>query len=66
MWRVQAYDGPEERVDNEAVDLEWYLLEPDEPGDDPLYVEPEGMVYTALQELGACLVAVEQELPELD
>ena len=62
----QTYDGAEERVDNEAVDLEWYLVEPDEPDDDPLYVEPEGMVYTALHELGACLVAVEQELPELD
>jgi len=53
-------------VDNEAVDLEWYLVEPDEPDDDPLYVAPEGMVYTALHELGACLVAVERELPELD
>ncbi len=62
----QTYDSAEERVDNEAVDLEWYLVEPDEPDDDPLYVEPEGMVYTALHELGACLVAVEQELPELD
>jgi hypothetical protein len=62
----QTYDGAEERMDNEAVDLEWYLVEPDEPDDDPLYVEPEGMVYTALHELGACLVAVEQELPELD
>lgn len=61
-----TYDGAEGRVDNEAVDLEWYLIEPDEPDDDPLYVEPEGMVYTALHELGACLVAVEQELPELD
>jgi hypothetical protein len=61
----RTYDGAEERVDRAAVDLEWYLMEPDEPEDDPLYVEPEGMVYTALHELGACLVAVEQELPEL-
>jgi hypothetical protein len=61
-----TYAGAEERVDNAAVDLEWYLVEPDEPEEDPLYVEPEGMVYTALHELGACLVAVEQELPELD
>jgi len=53
-------------VDNATVDLEWYLTEPDEPEDDPPYVEPDGMVYTALHELGACLVAVEQELPELD
>jgi hypothetical protein len=60
----RTYDGAEERVDNASVDLEWYLIEPDEPEDDPLYVEPEGMVYTALRELGACLVAVEQELPE--
>jgi hypothetical protein len=52
-------------VDNAAVDLEWYLVEPDEPEDDPLYVEPDGMVYTALHELGACLVAIEPELPEL-
>jgi len=62
----RTYDGAEDRVDNAAVDLEWYLTEPDEPEDDPLYVEPDGMVYTALHELGACLVAVEQELPELD
>jgi hypothetical protein len=62
----QAYDRVEGRVDNEAVDLEWYLIDPDEPEDDPWYVEPEGMVDTALHELGACLVAVEQELPELE
>ena len=59
-----TYDDGEGRVDELAVDLEWYLMEPDEPAEDPLYVEPEGMVYTALHELGACLVAVEQELPE--
>ena len=53
----RTYAGVEERVDNAAVDLEWYLVEPD---------EPEGMVDTALHELGACLVAVEQELLELD
>jgi hypothetical protein len=53
-------------MDGMAVDLEWYLMEPDEPGEDPLYVEPEGMVYTALHELGACLVAVEPELPDPD
>jgi hypothetical protein len=62
----RTYAGVEERVDNAAVDLEWYLVEPDEPEEDPFYVEPEGMVDTALHELGACLVAVEQELPELD
>jgi len=51
-------------VDELAVDLEWYLMEPDEPEEDSFYVEPDGMVYTALHELGACLVAVELELPE--
>ena len=60
----RAYDRIEGRVDSEAVDLEWFLVDPDEPEDDPWYVEPEGMVDTALHELGACLVAVEQELPE--
>ncbi len=59
-----TYDHGEGRVDELEVDLEWYLMEPDETAEDPLYVEPEGMVYTALHELGACLVAVEQELPE--
>lgn len=59
-----TYDDVEGRVNEIAVDLEWYLMEPDEPAADPLYVEPEGMVYTALHELGARLVAVELELPE--
>ncbi len=61
MYRT--YDGAEGRVDHEAGDLEWYLVEPDEPEGDPWYVEPDGMVETAVNELGACLVAVEQELP---
>jgi hypothetical protein len=61
---IRTYDVAEGRVDELAVDLEWYLMEPDEPEQDPLYVEPEGMVYTALHELGACLVAVERELLE--
>lgn len=59
-----TYDVAEGRVDELAVDLEWYLMEPDEPEEDSFYVEPDGMVYTALHELGACLVAVELELPE--
>jgi phage terminase large subunit-like protein len=62
----RSYDDGEEKVDNATVDLEWYLTESDEPEDDPLYIEPEGMVYTALHELGACLVAIEPELPEPD
>ena len=53
-------------MDSETVGLELDLVEPDEPADDPFYIEPEGMVYTALRELGACLVAVEQGLPEPD
>ena len=52
-------------MDHVEVDLEWYLMEPDEPDDDTLYVEPEGMVFTALHELGARLVAIEPQLPEL-
>jgi hypothetical protein len=43
-------------MDHVDVDLEWYLVEPDEPEDETLYVEPEGMVFTALHEL-APLVA---------
>jgi len=51
-------------MDHVAVDLEWYLMEPDEPDDDPPYIEPQGMVFTALHELGARLVAIEPQLPE--
>ena len=58
------YDGAEGRMDHVAVDLEWYLMEPDEPDDDPPYIEPQGMVFTALHELGARLVAIEPQPPE--
>jgi hypothetical protein len=51
-------------MDHVEVDLECYLGEPDELEDDTLYVEPEGMVFTALHELGARLVAVEPQIPE--
>ena len=51
-------------MDDVCVDLEWYLMEPDESEGEPFYVEPEGMVDIALRELGACLVTVEPELPE--
>jgi hypothetical protein len=52
-------------MDHVDVDLEWYLVEPDEPEDETPYIEPDGMVFTALQELGARLVAIEPQLPEM-
>jgi hypothetical protein len=51
-------------MEDVCLDLEWYLTHPDEKAEDPFYVEPQGMVDTALRELGASLVAVEHELPD--
>lgn len=51
-------------MDQPELDLEWYQVEPDEEDEDAVYIEPEGMVSTALTELGAHLVAVQPELPE--
>jgi hypothetical protein len=46
------------------VEAEWYLVESDESDAQEIYVEPLGMVETALNELGAVLIAVDLELPE--
>jgi len=46
------------------VDTEWYLVGSEEPEAQELYVEPQGMVETALNELGAVVVAIDLELPE--
>jgi hypothetical protein len=51
-------------MDHEMVEAEWYLAESDESDADAVYVEPSGMVETAVRELGAVIVAVEVELPE--
>jgi len=46
------------------VEAEWYLVESDELEAREIYVEPQGMVETALNELGAVIVAIDLELPE--
>jgi hypothetical protein len=51
-------------MEHTTVEAEWYLAESDEPEGWEMYVEPQGMVETALNELGAVLVAIELELPE--
>jgi hypothetical protein len=51
-------------MEHTTVEAEWYLVESDEPDDREIYVEPLGMVDTALTELGAVIVAIDLELPE--
>jgi hypothetical protein len=51
-------------MEHTTVETEWYLVESDEPEDREIYVEPQGMVETALNELGAVIVAIDLELPE--
>lgn len=46
------------------IEAEWYLVESEELDAPEVYVEPSGMVDTALRELGAVIVAVDLELPE--
>lgn len=51
-------------MEHMMVEAEWYLVECDELEDREIYVEPRGMVETALNELGAVIVAIDLELPE--
>jgi hypothetical protein len=51
-------------MEHATVDTEWYLVEPDEPDDEAVYVEPQGMVDVALKELGAQIAAVDLQPPE--
>ena len=46
------------------VETEWCLVESEESGPCEVYIEPSGMVETAVTELGAVIVAVDLELPE--
>ncbi len=47
-----------------VVEAEWNLVDSDEADAGEIYVEPHGMVETALNELGAVIVAIDPELPE--
>jgi hypothetical protein len=53
-------------MEHTTVEAEWYLAESDESEAQEVYVEPQGMVETALNELGAVIVAIDLEQPEPD
>jgi hypothetical protein len=58
------YDGVGETMDRVMVEADWHLGESEKSDPEDAYVEPSGMVETALKELGAVIVAVDLELPE--
>lgn len=51
-------------MEHVTVEAEWYLAESDDLDPQGVYIEPQGMVETALNELGAIVVAVDMQLPE--
>ena len=51
-------------MEHTMVEAEWYLVDSDEEETQEIYLEPQGMVETALNELGAVIVAVDPELPQ--